>query len=122
MLHIYGVHLSKEAVLAAPALLSGYAPESVFRRADIYLQHSISLAPEGSTASATDVVVDSRSLLVSFSSGSCQVYSWAGKVTAPAAAFFSLWLCCRANSAVQLHAAACNDRTLGWPCGSPPPL
>ena len=80
VLHIYGVHTSKEAVLAAPALLAGYAPEADFKRADLYLQHSITLVQEASPASATDVVADNRSLLVSFSNGTCQVYSWAGKV------------------------------------------
>ena len=103
VLHIYGVHTSKEAVLAAPALLAGYAPEADFRRADIYLQHSISLASEAVPGSATDVVADSRALLVAFSNGTCQLHSWAGKARAhgpapqqqsPAKAAWLSWLSC----------------------------
>ena len=84
VLHIYGVHTSKEAVLSAPALLGSYAPEVDFKRANIYLQHSITLTDEANAASATDVVADARTLLVSFSNGTCQLYSWAGKVGAQA--------------------------------------
>ena len=84
MLHIYGVHTSKEAVLSAPALLGNYAPEVDFKRANIYLQHSITLTEEANAASATDVVADARTLLVSFSNGTCQLYSWAGKVSSQA--------------------------------------
>ena len=80
VLHIYGVHTSKEAVLSAPALLGNYAPEVDFKRANIYLQHSINLTDEATLASATDVIADARTLLVSFSNGICQLYSWAGKV------------------------------------------
>ena len=81
VLHIYGVHTSKEAVLSAPALLGNYAPEVDLKRANIYLQHSITLTDDANAASATDVVADARTLLVSFSNGICQLYSWAGKVS-----------------------------------------
>jgi len=48
------------------------------RRCDLYLQHSIALEQAG--AHANDVAGDSRSLLVAFADGACQLFSWQGQL------------------------------------------
>ena len=76
MLHVYGMHFSKEAVL--PATIGGLHETLDLRRVDIYLQHSQMLNNSGASSSA--FVADGRSLLFGFSDGSLQLYSWQAKV------------------------------------------
>ena len=81
VLHIYGVHHSKEPVLATSASPLGASPAVDLRKVAIYLQQSLSLSGgEGSSAATTDLVADSRSVLVAFSDGACQLFSWAAQV------------------------------------------
>ena len=47
------------------------------KHVDIFLQHSIAVQ---SAAAATSIVGDSRSILLGLSDGTCQLFSWQGKV------------------------------------------
>ena len=76
VLHVYGMHISRETVLSAAP---GSLHEAVeLRRVNIYLQQSHMLRNNGSSAST--FVGDGRSLLFAFSDGSLQLYSWQAKV------------------------------------------
>ena len=84
VLHIYGVHQSKEAVLATPASPLGSTPAVELRKVAIYLQYSVPLeASNTNNATTTDLVADLRSVLVAFSDGTCQLFSWAAQVGEP---------------------------------------
>ena len=72
-LHIYGIHTCKTSVLQG----AGLAGLQDLKHVDIYLQHSIAVQ---STAAATSLVGDSRSILLGLSDGTCQVFSWQSKV------------------------------------------
>lgn len=85
MLHLYGVHTSKEAVL--PAAAAAGAPE--LRRIHVFLQHSVPLPGE---ALCNDVTGDSRSVLLGMADGSLLVYSWAAQVRR--ALRLKLWRSC----------------------------
>jgi hypothetical protein len=75
VLHVYGLHTSKEAVLPAFEQTLGQ-----LRRVDVYLQHSTVLDQSG--AHAVDLVCDSRSILIGFSDGTFQLMSWQSQVPA----------------------------------------
>lgn len=76
------MHSSKEAVLSTSLALGGPSQYLEFKRGDIYLQQSQPLSQGG--ASASDLVGDSRTLLLGFSDGSMQLFSWQAKVELPA--------------------------------------
>lgn len=76
VLQIYGLHYSKDPAILQSAPIQGH--ES-FCRVDLYLQSSTVLTNNG-MAIANDLVCDSRCLLLGFSDGSFQCYSWHGKV------------------------------------------
>lgn len=76
VLHVYGMHSSKEPII--PISISGLDSAVDLRRIDIYLQQSQMLSNNGSTASA--LLGDGRSLLFGFSDGSMQLLSWQAKV------------------------------------------
>lgn len=76
VLQIYGLHFSKEAAILQSAPVQG---QDHFRRVDLYLQSSIVLSNAG-MAIANDLVCDSRCILLGFSDGSFQCYSWHCKV------------------------------------------
>jgi hypothetical protein len=76
VLQIYGLHLSKEAAILQSAPVQG---QDQFRRVDLYLQSSIVLSNAG-MAIANDLVCDARSILLGFSDGSFQCFSWHCKV------------------------------------------
>ena len=80
VLQVYGMHSSKEAVLSTSSSLGGSTDAVELKRVDIYLQHSHLLVNDGATAA--DLVGDSRSILLGFSDGSLQLYSWQTKVQA----------------------------------------
>ena len=75
VLHVYGLHNSKEALLPASDQTLG-----LLRRVDVYLQHSTVLEQSG--AHAVDLVCDSRSILIGFSDGTFQLMSWQSQVPA----------------------------------------
>ena len=75
-LHIYGMHTCKESVLQG----AGVAGMQDLKHVDIFLQHSIAVQ---STAAATSIVGDSRSILLGLSDGTCQVFSWLSKARFP---------------------------------------
>lgn len=75
-LHIYGMHICKEAILQG----AGLAGLQDLKHVDIFLQHSIAVQ---SAAAATSIVGDSRSILLGLSDGTCQLFSWQGKVCDP---------------------------------------
>lgn len=79
VLHVYGMHSSKEAVLSTSLALGGPSSHLEFKRGDIYLQQSQVLRNGGATAS--ELVGDSRSLLLGFSDGSLQLFSWQAKAS-----------------------------------------
>ena len=78
VLHVYGMHSSKEAVLSTSSALGGPTEHIELKRVDIYLQQSQTLSNGG--ANASDLVGDSRSLLLGFSDGTMQLFSWQAKV------------------------------------------
>lgn len=88
VLHVYGLHTSKEAVL--PSFEQTLVQ---LRRVDVYLQHSTVLEQSG--AHAVDLVCDSRSILIGFSDGTFQLMSWQSQVPAHASLlqWCSKWLC-----------------------------
>ena len=87
VLHLYGVHTSKEAVLLPAALARG-VPQ--LHRMFVFLQHSIPL----DKALCNDVTGDSRSVLLGMADGSLLVYSWAAQVRALQEAIMKLWGSC----------------------------
>ena len=76
VLHLYGVHTSKEAVLPESAM-GGVAGAPPLGRMHVFLQHSVVL-PEGQLCN--DITGDSRSVLLGLADGSLHVYSWAAQV------------------------------------------
>ncbi len=83
VLHVYGLHTSKEAVLPASDQTLG-----LLRRVDVYLQHSTVLEQSG--AHAVDLICDSRTILIGFSDGTFQLMSWQSQVPACASSAQSL--------------------------------
>lgn len=79
VLHIYSMHTSKETVMSTGSSLSSAGETAEFHRVDIYMQQSQRLS--SGTATANDFVGDSRALLIGFSNGSLQMYSWQAKVS-----------------------------------------
>lgn len=73
ILHVYGLHTAKDAVLPLFESTLGQ-----LRRIDVYLQHSTALEQSG--AHAVDLVCDSRSILIGFSDGTFQLLSWQSQV------------------------------------------
>ena len=79
VLHLYGVHTSKDSVLGkAAAAAAGAGP--ALHRVDLFLQHSMALAEGGA---CNDITGDSRCVLLGFADGSLRVYSWAAQVCYP---------------------------------------
>jgi hypothetical protein len=78
VLHIYGMHTSKESIIVTDATLGSFGGQVDLKRVDIYLQQSQMVANHG--ANASDFVGDSRALLLGFSDGSMQLFSWQAKV------------------------------------------
>lgn len=113
VLHVYGMHTASEPVLAASLSLGGPGDSLEFKRVDLYLQQSQALGNEG--ASACDVVGDGRSLLLGYSDGSLQLFSWQAKVTplptVPLPAVSA------AVCYMQCHAA--QSGPAGWACTCP---
>ena len=72
VLHLYGVHTSKELVLSASA---AGGPE--LHRMHVFLQHSVALPGE---ALCNDITGDSRSVLLGMADGALHVFSWAAQV------------------------------------------
>ena len=67
--------------MAAPASPLGGTAAVELRQVSIYLQHNVTLqVADGSSATTTDLVADSRTILVAFSDGACQALSWAAQV------------------------------------------
>lgn len=76
VLHMYGVHTSKESVVPSELLApAGAGPE--LQRMHAFLQHSVSL---GEGFACNDVTGDSRAVVLGMSDGSLHVYSWAAQV------------------------------------------
>lgn len=71
------------------------------KHVDIFLQHSIDVQ---SAAAATSIVGDSRSILLGLSDGTCQVFSWQGKVC-----FSRMTTCLLLATASQMHAWALHN-------------
>ena len=73
-----------QAVLLELVLALGSTPAVELRKVAIYLQYSVPLeASNTNNATTTDLVADSRSVLVAFSDGTCQLFSWAAQVGEP---------------------------------------
>ncbi|KAK9828450.1 hypothetical protein WJX72_000056 [[Myrmecia] bisecta] len=78
VLHIYGLHESKESVLQTQTFMSGSRTQLDFKRLNLFLQYSLAVGHDTSTAN--DIVGDSRSVLVGLSDGTFQLFSWQGKL------------------------------------------
>jgi len=77
VLHVYGMHTSEEPIIATAATLGSLEGPVDLKRVDIYLQQSQAVSNNGATAG--DFVGDSRALLLGFSDGSMQLFSWQAK-------------------------------------------
>ncbi|KAK9798509.1 hypothetical protein WJX73_005261 [Symbiochloris irregularis] len=116
VLHIYGVHHSKELALSVPASKLGSVPALDVYKVNIYLQYSVPLeaSDAASTATTTALVADSRSVLVAFSDGTCQLLSWAGQLRGTARPLANL---AEVSALMDLpRTLSSASRTLsGWP-------
>lgn len=73
------MHTSKETVVSTGSSLSNVGENTELHRVDIYMQQNQRLS--SGTAIANDFVGDSRALLIAFSNGSLQLYTWQAKVS-----------------------------------------
>eukprot|EP00884_Botryococcus_braunii_P016462 jgi/Botrbrau1/349/Bobra.110_2s0008.1 len=88
VLQIYGLHISKDSAILQSGPVQGL---DNFRRVDLYLQSSIALSNAG-MAMANDLVCDSRCILLGFSDGSFQCYSWHCKKKGEDAMPFAMYM------------------------------
>ena len=103
VLHMYGVHTSKESVVPSELLAAtGAGPE--LQRMHAFLQHSVSL---GDGFACNDITGDSRAVVLGMSDGSLHIYSWAAQARRRGLRVMWLEITCRATVGDRVSRCCC---------------